>query len=141
MACSIGYHLCNANEPDRFVASKVALVADILLYPFMAVICAVVFAVLMVVKLLFLAIKFLVNTCIAACKSRPLPSCKENFQCLFGPKDKPGPSDWLGCLVLIPIIGTLIYSTIITVQSDTNRLRYFIISPAYQVGSTAIINW
>ncbi|WP_100934786.1 hypothetical protein [Candidatus Chlamydia corallus] len=134
MACSL-YFVTHSNGAR---IPKAYLIADALLYPVISVICAVAFAILMLVKLIVLSIKFLVLKCVAACRSKEGPSFKDGFGGLHreGVDKDPIKSDFFGCLLIIPIIGTLIHSTICSWK--LKRWECFCLAPVLQIPVTAL---
>ncbi|WP_100934788.1 hypothetical protein [Candidatus Chlamydia corallus] len=52
---------------------------EVLLYPIVFVICAIAFAILILIKLMVLSIKFIGKKCLAACRSKEGPSFKDSF--------------------------------------------------------------
>lgn len=110
MACSIFFSLSRGDLDEESIIKKTACTfADIILYPVISVVCAVVFAVLILVKLTFLTIKFLIVKCIATCTCKEVPTLHEHFKCCT----QEGLSDWTGFLLIIPVVGTIIHGIMV----------------------------
>ncbi|SPN73391.1 hypothetical protein C10C_0213 [Chlamydia serpentis] len=127
MACSIFIDMKEGDIDSVPLSRKAScMFLDALLYPLMSVICSVVFAVLLLVKLLFLVI-------VSGIKS--IPECV----------NREGLSDFWGCLLLVPVLGTIIHGCVIankigeesSFQETSSKLVVFMQAPFMQIRKTA----
>ncbi|SPN73393.1 hypothetical protein C10C_0215 [Chlamydia serpentis] len=145
MVCSLPLFLCKDginSLDDEWNSYRALVVIDTIFYPVIAVISSIVFLLLLVVKFIFLSLKFLITYCIALFKSTSVPSLQKSFGCL----NSDGLPDWLGCLLIIPLVGTIIHSAIVcfsdlSTNDSFESYANFIQAPVVQICSTALINW
>ncbi|WP_100934789.1 hypothetical protein [Candidatus Chlamydia corallus] len=104
-------------ELDKQSVTKksVCIFVDALLYPVISVICAVAFAILLLLKLLFLLIAFPFKACVTICsRTRDISDLKKHFECLYSGAIP----DLMGALLIIPILGTVVHGALILKAVD-----------------------
>ncbi|WP_100934787.1 hypothetical protein [Candidatus Chlamydia corallus] len=110
MACTIFFDPSSGDlDCEPIIKKSACIFVDALLYPVISVICAVAFAILLLLKLLFLLIAFPFKACVTICsRTRDISDLKKHFKCLYSGEM----ADLRGALLIIPIIGTVVHGAL-----------------------------